>query len=508
MTSSRSHWRKLTPTLVSGFGGSLYFLGFLGFGFWPLLFFFLVPLWWSLDFDRNSSIPRALGLGFTFGFVAFAGGHLWLFRLVELFLAGNVVLGGALWLLYGIGFASGFAAYAGLFVLLRRRKTGLAISGIAPLLLLEWLQPWPFPVHCGAGLVELTPLVQVADLGGTLLLSGLVGVVNLVVFETAAWLRARRRMPRRVWLLSASLFLTVVFYGSLRTAQLDARIETSASLRVGVVQANLGKLEKRTQAIVSHRRHLAQSREMLSEGEIDLIVWPETAYTRALRGPLPLSGSLIRDDLDVPLLFGATLLDRPGPDHVQYNGALLVDRSGMIQHAYRKNLLIPIAETLPLAGLFPGLSDMLPHAQHFAASSATPGLLLDDWKISVPICYEAVRPEFVRKMVLEAQANLLVTLANDAWFGDSQEPLLHLQLARMRAIEHRLYLVRATNSGISAIIDPVGRVVVRTGVFESANLRGTVHRMEHSTVYGRLGNWPGLLASVFVGLALVRRSGS
>ena len=115
--------------------------------------------------------------------------------------------------------------------------------------------------------------------------------------------------------------------------------------------------------------------------------------------------------------------------------------------------------------------------------------------MATPICYEAAVPGFVRRMVAEAQPNLLVMLSNDAWFGDSHEPWIHLAVARMRAIEHHRFAVRATNSGVSAIIDPAGRLVTRSGLLTRENLRGTVQAFDGETLYGRAGDWAGWLAA-------------
>jgi apolipoprotein N-acyltransferase len=90
-------------------------------------------------------------------------------------------------------------------------------------------------------------------------------------------------------------------------------------------------------------------------------------------------------------------------------------------------------------------------------------------------------------MVARARPHLIVSLANDAWFGDSQEPRLHDAVARLRAVEHRRYLVRATNSGISSVVDPLGRVIARTGQLSRENLRAQVRMLEGRTLFGRLG---------------------
>jgi apolipoprotein N-acyltransferase len=256
-------------------------------------------------------------------------------------------------------------------------------------------------------------------------------------------------------------------------------------LRLGIVQANLGVETKRSDPEQVHRRYLEQTRELLASGELDLVVWPETVVSRGLQRPLPVSGRFVRDDLRVPILFGAASIGAEGGRRVTWNSALLVGRDGTIRSAYDKNLLIPFAEYVPLEGLFPDLAERFPAARQFAAAREVPALALGEWRIATPICYEAVRPEFVRRMVIEARPHLIVSLANDAWFGDSQEPWLHDAVARLRAVEHRRYLVRATNSGVSSVVDPMGRVVAQTRLLARENLRAEVRLLSGATLYGR-----------------------
>jgi len=296
--------------------------------------------------------------------------------------------------------------------------------------------------------------------------------------------------------------IVVLAYGRVRTASLERAAAVAPGMRVGVVQANLGLLEKRMQGVLGHRRHLEQTRELLAAGDVDLVVWPETAYVRGLRRPLPISGRPIREDLSVPLLFGASSVWEEDGRRVTANSALLIDADGTIRDAYDKNLLIPLTEYVPLAAYLPAIARWFPHVQDFGAATDTPALRLGPWRIATPICYEAIRPDFVRRMMARAQPNLLVTLANDAWFGDSAEPWMHLALARLRAVEHRRYLVRATNSGISAIVDPTGRIIVQSGLLTRESLRGTVRLLEQTTLYARLGDWPGWLSLAIVLVAL------
>jgi apolipoprotein N-acyltransferase len=267
-------------------------------------------------------------------------------------------------------------------------------------------------------------------------------------------------------------------------------------LRVGLVQLALDVRAKDTLGVVAHREHLDATRALLRDGDLDLVVWPESAYVRGIRRPLPVASTPIVADVAVPLLFGASSTEERDGRKVKINSAFLAGADGMIRESYDKNLLIPLAESLPVAEL----ADVFPHAEEFAAATTLTGLRLGTATIATPICYEAIRPELVRRMVRATRPNLLVTLANDAWFGDSQEPWLHLGLARLRAVEHRRWMVRATNSGVSAIVDPSGRLVARTSVGTRENLRGTVHLLDGETVYARLGDWPGWLALAVVGL--------
>ncbi|HEM46127.1 MAG TPA: apolipoprotein N-acyltransferase [Alphaproteobacteria bacterium] len=496
------------PWLAAAAGGALYCLAFVGFGVWPLIAVFLVPFWWAVEGLRERGWLRVALAGLVFGTVAHTGGHAWLLRLVEVFLGGDRLLGATLFVVHGLWFATGFAAYALAFAWARRRGVAFAIAAIAPMIVLEWVQVQIFPVHAGSALSGVTRLVQIADLGGPLLLSTFVLAIGVTVYETLAWLRGVRPRPLGAWIGAATLVVAVLLYGAVRTRLVEARIAEAPVLRVGLVQANLAVLEKRTHAREGHAAHVELTRALLAEAPLDLVVWPETAELRAIRGPLPVSGRLVAEDLDVPLLFGGTLVHSADGRRVRANSAFLVAPDGMIHEAYQKNLLIPLAEWVPGAGVVPALAERLPHVQAFRASTETPALTLDGLRIVTPICYEAVRPGFVRTMVEATNPHLLVTLANDAWFGDSQEPWMHLQLARLRAVEHRRFLVRATNSGISALVDPLGRIVARTDLLARQTLHGVVHPLAGRTLYARLGDWPGPLAAAVFGAAMLwpRRS--
>jgi apolipoprotein N-acyltransferase len=338
------------------------------------------------------------------------------------------------------------------------------------------------------------------------LLTALLGAASAVVYATFEWWTGRRRSVLGVWIAGGALCATVLGYGMARMATIDARVAEAPALRIGTVQANLDVRNKDRLGVTTQRQHLEQTRELLAAGDLDLVIWPESAYVRGIRRPLPVSGRPIQGDVGVPLLFGASSVQEVDGRKVRSNSAFLVGDDGTIRDVYDKNLLIPLAESTPFAGVLPALARLFPHAEEFAAAREVPALRFGPWRIATPICYEAIRPEFVRRMMRESHPHLLVTLANDAWFGDSQEPWLHLALAQLRAIEQRRYLVRATNSGVSAIVDPAGRILAHTGLLTRENLRGTVHPLHGETVYARWGDWPGWAALAIVALTLLVRA--
>jgi apolipoprotein N-acyltransferase len=178
----------------------------------------------------------------------------------------------------------------------------------------------------------------------------------------------------------------------------------------------------------------------------------------------------------------------------------------VIREAYDKNLLVPFAERLPFASPGGSLAGLFPNVQEFGPGAGTPALSLGPWRISTPICSESAEPALVRRMAAASSPHLLAALSNDAWFGDSHEPWIHLAVTRLRAVEHHRFLVHATNSGVSAVVDPLGRIVVQSGLLTRENLRATVRMLHGQSLYAELGDWPGWLSAGMVALALARRA--
>jgi apolipoprotein N-acyltransferase len=206
--------------------------------------------------------------------------------------------------------------------------------------------------------------------------------------------------------------------------------------------------------------------------------------------------------IGAPAIFGAVIFRRVADErgYVLYNAAVASDSRGVIRSRYDKEYLLTFGEYIPFGESFPVLYKWSPNSGHFSPGTRLDPLLLDvrgeTHRVSALICYEDILPRFTNDAVRHADPELLVNITNDAWFGDTIEPWQHLALAQLRAIEHRRYLVRGTNSGVSAVVDPVGRVVTHSGTFRPEALSATIHWMRSRTVYEKLGDWPWLLVSL------------
>jgi apolipoprotein N-acyltransferase len=184
---------------------------------------------------------------------------------------------------------------------------------------------------------------------------------------------------------------------------------------------------------------------------------------------------------------------------------------GNLRGRYDKQFLLAFGEYLPFGDTFPILYKWSPHSGSFSAGKTLDPLTVDlkgkEHKVSVLICYEDILPSFTNRAVAYAKPELLVNMTNDAWFGDTAEPWQHLALAKFRAVEHRRYLVRSTNSGVSAIIDPVGGIVDGTlsSTFKPEAREGVIHWMQGTTVYEVIGDVPWYLVTIGIVVAAFRR---
>lgn len=484
----------LLPWLAAAAGGVLAFLGYAGFDQFYLSWICLVPVLWAI----SSQTPgRAFLLGWAAGIAAHAGGFSWIVTMLRQF-------ADAPWPLAVLGLLLLAAANGLLFAIwawatrLIGRGAGWSAFWTAPVIWTAAEKFWPqvFPNYLGASQYKLLPVTQIADLTGILGVSFLLIFVNAAVFTTIERVRSRHQHPWRPAAVFAAVMAVVLVYGAVRISMVDtAAASVGASLSVGLVQTNRGAGDKHVDQTLFLREHQEMSQDLAGAQPLDLIVWPESVLGIALpsrEGVLPAS---LVGGIKTPLLFGAVIqLNEQGERRI-YNSAVLADRTGRIAGTYDKMVLVPFGEYIPFGDMLPWLYSWSPYSGRFWSGQNTEPLLLDGRALSVNICYEDIFPGQVRLLMQGGRSKripeALFNVTNDSWYGDTIQPMEHLVLASFRSIEHRRALVRSTNTGISAIVDPVGRIGLRTAQWKRESLAGRVPLMQGRTVYGVAGDWLG-----------------
>ncbi|HOD06509.1 MAG TPA: apolipoprotein N-acyltransferase [Myxococcota bacterium] len=203
-----------------------------------------------------------------------------------------------------------------------------------------------------------------------------------------------------------------------------------------------------------------------------------------------------------PVIFGAASMEADPPEGrepIKHNTAVMLDSDGDVNGMYFKNKLLVFGEYLPMEKWFPFLREWLPEAGDWTPGNGPKVFELDNARIGISICYEGLLASFNRKLA-HLNPNVLVNITNDAWFGKTHEPWLHLQLAELRTVETRMFMARSTNTGISAFTDPVGRRLSHTSLEDTEFLIGEVALTGEQTIYVRFGD---VFAIACCGIALI-----
>ncbi|MEE2961515.1 MAG: apolipoprotein N-acyltransferase [Myxococcota bacterium] len=497
---------------LSTLSGCLFFLGFCGFGQWYLAWFCCLPILWVLE-HRVKSLKAAFLFSWLFGMVGHLGCYYWIVHVIHVFGHLPMVVG-ILGCLFLCGAQTTLFAMWGLLVVQGKRKWGIPVVCSSPLVwvILEWLYPSLFQSFLGNSQYQQLVLIQSLDIWGPLGISFL-----LVLFPATilSWFNYYQKtpgypqsVPLSLTLGLAGLLAWSIWYGSKRIGEVETQLEAlePTSKTVGMVQTNMGIYEKRNSPAEGLRRHRDQSMQLQQLG-VDLILWPESGYFYGIREGTQNVKRSVMGEINTPILFGGVTIANRAPERVFFNSAYLADADGEVLGRYDKIFLLAFGEYIPLGDLFPWLYTLSPNTGRFEPGTTTSSLEMGGIRYGVLICYEDILPSFVRK-VGDGLPHVLVNLTNDAWFGDTHEPRIHLALATFRAIEQRRYLLRSTNTGISAIIAPTGRIISESKQFEQENLVGQFVPLTELTIYQRYGNWFGwccVLGLALLGLMYTRR---
>jgi len=450
---------------------------------------------------------RVFLLGMLSGFVYFVGTLYWI--AIVMATHGGLPTFGA-WALMG-GLAVHLSLFVGLFTWwLGRgvRRFGMAGVWLAPCLWVatEWLRAWlgwEFPwVLLGSSQATVVPVVQLASVTGVYGLSALIALVS-----TAAAVMAlgHRSTHRRGVMAVGALVVVVVAWGTWRVHD-GALAQMGSPIRVRLLQGNVPQDTKGNPAFASAivDRYIGLSRQVIGDGA-QLVIWPEASipfyFDLDPRQAAPIRR--LAAEARVPFILGTDDWEpaRDGQPQRFYNTAVLVGTDGATRASYRKVRLVPFGEFVPFKKILFFVGTLVEAVSDFTPGQEFTVFDVEGSRLSVAICYEAVYASVARAFV-NGGSQLLTTITNDAWFDRSSAATQHFEQAALRAVEQGRYLVRAANTGFSGAVDPYGRLLSRTELFQTTAVTVDVRLLSGRTIYQSIGDVVAWL-SLVVAAALV-----
>lgn len=510
-------WKRAAIALVAG---ALSALAMAPFNAWPVLFLTFPVMVWLIDgagAGRWRGVPAAAMAGWWFGLGYFVPGLYWIGYafLVDAptfaWLLPFAVLGLPSYL--ALFTALGFALARLIWTADASRVIALAVS----LTLSEWLRgqvlsgfPWN---SFGYALTEPLALAQTASLIG---LWGLT-FLSVAIFASPAILIDDSSRGRRPWIAPVSalaLLVAMGIFGGVRLSLHPTAFVAKVKLRI--MQPNLQQDVKFNYAAKAEvmQKYLALSDrasgpQSTGVRDASILIWPESAFpfflTREadamaqIADLLPKGTILITGSVRAPDLPQGTRVTRA------YNSIYVIDHDGSVLSVYDKLHLVPFGEYLPFQDWMEklGFVQLTKVRGGFLAGTRRRPMELPSAPRMLPlICYEAIFPGDVASR--EDRPGWMINLTNDGWFGNSTGPYQHLRQARVRAIEQGVPMVRAANTGISAVIDPVGRNIARLGLGVEGVLDSALPTAIAPTIYARIGDIPAAVM-VAAGLLFVLR---
>ena len=419
--------------------------------------------------------------------------------------------------LTGILIFVAMSMYLGLFggafaAIVRRLRLGVSFRGwlLVPLAWagIEFARTYlftGFPWNLIAtAIVDYTPLIQIDRFGGPYFTGALV----MLPATIAAWWITQKPLPiARVIVGGALAVLVLVWWGTgLVASKLIARPGSGEVVTAAMLQPNISQQMRWDEAnvIAIYKKMIAMTHEAAQHGA-QVIIWPESTVplsyteTRFYRDSI----EEISRNLGVDIILGSVATDPSKPNRL-WNSAFLVSNGNTIGH-YDKIRLVPFGEYVPLRRVL-FFAEKLVHAVGEFEFGMNDRPLAGRFRYGPAICYEVVYPQITRQQVRNG-ANVLVTVTNDAWYDGTAAPAQHLWQARLRAIEGDRYLLRAATTGISAFIDPTGRILESIPMGRDGIIYAKFHARERMTPYVRFGDWFAwaCVVVVLVGMAYARR---
>jgi apolipoprotein N-acyltransferase len=509
-------WKR---ALIALMAGALSALAMAPFNAWPVLFVTFPVVVWLIDgaaAGKWRGVPAAAISGYWFGLGYFVPGLYW---------TGNAFLVDAPTFAWLMPFAVlGLPAYLALFTafgfalarLIWTRDASRLLALAIALTISEWLRgqllsgfPWN---AFGYALSEPLALAQTASLIG---LWGMT-FLTVAIFASPAVLIDGSSRGRKPWIAPAAALALLVAMGIYGAVRLSLQPTVMTGVKLRIMQPNLQqdvKFNYGAKAEVMQRYLTLSDRasgpQSTGVRDAQILIWPESAFPFFLTREADAMAQIAELLPKGTVLVTGSVRAPDGPPGARvtraYNSIYTIDHDGSVLSVYDKLHLVPFGEYLPFQDWMEKLGFVQLTKVHggYIPGTRRHALEIPQAPPALPlICYEAIFPGIVAAG--EDRPGWIINLTNDGWFGNSTGPYQHLQQARLRAIEEGLPLVRAANTGISAVIDPYGRIVARLGLGVNGVLDASLPAARPPTIYVRIGDIP-IAITIAVALLLVIR---
>jgi len=488
---------KARPYLVI-FSALISIFCFPPFKFGPVIFIALVPLFLAIE---DLSPSKAFKYGFIWGFIFYLG---YIYYIAWVTIPGML----AAVLILSLIPATAFWVY----VHLLPKSPGMALVFLPSYFIAwNWLftmsdfnYPW---TDIGYALGYYNQFIQAAEIGGVYLISLFILAVNTCVYVSISekfYLTDRNRFSIR--LISVILMSMLFIYGHWRLGDVSEKHENDG-LSVGLLQGNMTRdIKWKPEYLQENFERYFDLSKKAADGGVEFIIWPETAtptYLAQYRSHFNRFKDFV-DSLGIPILTGTPFYEVIGPqEYIYFNSAILAKPGEEGYEIYKKIHLVPMSEKIPLSGRFKVLKEIRLGQADWSSGSERTIFDLDGYKFATVICIESVYPGYCREFA-QRGAEFLVVITNDMWFGRTSLLEQHAMMSVFRAVENRIPVVRAANTGISMSIDKWGRIMEKSDIFTVEYLVSRIYPEESNSVYGRIGDIipKVLLAFVFISLII------
>ncbi|MFD1259329.1 apolipoprotein N-acyltransferase [Entomomonas asaccharolytica] len=466
--------------LIAFLAGVLTPLFLAPFNIWPIAFISVGCFYLGL---KELTVKQAIIRSWCYGFGAYIAGVSWIYVSINTFGNAPVWLAATLTIAFCMSVAFFFVIPAIIWVKWFRADhtyfiDAFAFAGLWAIQ--EWFRGWfltGFPwLYTGYSQLD-APLAGFAPIGGVWLISFLIALITVLLIKAYYFRQQKIKV-----IITFVMVIALPIVGMLLN-KIHWTTPVNDKLPVTLVQGNIAQGQKWEPSFYRDQLNLYWALTQKNQKVDSLVIWPENAIPylkESVQDLLDNTIGVYEKNNQATLITGLPIRQQDSQGDRYYNGITV---AGEGEGTYLKQKLVPFGEYVPLQDMLRGMIEFfdLPMSDFRRGNSDQPLLKVKSYQVAPFICYEVVYPDFVAS--LGAESNLLITISNDTWFGHSIGPKQHIQMAQMRALEADRWMARATNNGITAIIDNKGQIVKEIPSFEVGVLQGEVTLVSGKTPY-------------------------